>query len=143
MASAKWYGNAFLKAFNKQVSWTADDVKVMLTTVDYVPNQDNHEYRSDVTNEVVGTGYTAGGQSLTTKTENYQAATNRVSWSAANVSWPDSTITARVAVIYVDTGVAGTSPLLGYVLFLDDEVSQNGTFELQWHVDGIFEINVD
>lgn len=141
--TAKMYGQTLLKALNKEIDFSADTIKVMLTTSLYVPDQDAHDYKNDVTNEVTGTGYTAGGVALTTKTETYDAATNKIKLDADNVSWANSTITARYAVIYDDTPATDAAkPLLGYVDFGQDESSSNGTFEIQWNAAGIFEITV-
>jgi hypothetical protein len=56
------------------------------------------------TNEVVGTGYTAGGQALTISTSptsgNNSSAVPTAYISFSNVSWANSTITARGALIY-------------------------------------------
>jgi len=140
--SAKWFGNALLKALNKEIDYDTDTVKVMLCTSTYTPNQDTHDYKDDVTNEVTGVGYSAGGATLASKTITYDAGTNIIKLDAADTSWTSSTITARYAVIYVDTGVASTSPLLGYVDFGGDESSSAGTFLIQWSADGIFKITV-
>lgn len=59
------YGKTFIGAFNKEIDLNDGNVKVMLTTADYTPAPNSHDYKDDVTNEVVGTGYTAGGQALT------------------------------------------------------------------------------
>jgi hypothetical protein len=138
--TAKWYGNALLKALNKEIDWDTDTIKVMLCTSAYVPDQDAHIYKSSVTNEITGTGYVAGGATLTTKTITYDAATNKITLDAADVTWASSTITARYAVIYGDTGVAGTSVLLGYVDFGADVSSTNGNFTIVWDAGGIFTI---
>jgi hypothetical protein len=52
------------------------------------------------TNEVVGTGYTAGGVVLTGVTINTDADTNTVYINFNNVSWPGASFTARGALIY-------------------------------------------
>jgi len=140
--SAKWFGQALLKALNKEIDFDTDTVKVMLCTSTYTPNQDTHDYKDDVTNEVTGVGYSAGGATLASKTIAYDAGTNIIKLDAADTSWSTSTITARYAVIYVDTGVASTSPLLGYVDFGGDESSSAGTFLIQWSADGILKITV-
>ena len=59
--TAAWYGKAMLSILNKEVDLDTDTLKVMLCTSTYTPNQDTHQYKSDVTNEVSGTGYTATG----------------------------------------------------------------------------------
>lgn len=43
------------------IDFDTDTFKVMLVTSAYVPSKDSDLKRSNVTNEVVGTGYTAGG----------------------------------------------------------------------------------
>lgn len=83
--TAKWYGKAFLALANKEVDYLTDTIKVMLTTSTYTPNADTHDYKDDVTNEVTGTGYTAGGATLAFKTNTYTAAN---SWATA---WAAST----------------------------------------------------
>lgn len=135
--TAKLYGLAIKSAFNKEIDFDTDTVKVMLCTSTYAPNQDTHQYKSSVTNEVTGTGYTAGGATLGTKTVAYNTSTNIFSMDAADVSWASSTITARYAVIYVDTGVASTSPLIAYVDFGADVASSGGTFTITWDAAGM------
>jgi hypothetical protein len=55
------------------------------------------------TNEVVGTGYTAGGVVLTGVTITTDSATNTVYINFNNVSWPGASFTARGALIYNST----------------------------------------
>lgn len=139
--SAKWYGLAFQSAFNKEIDWDTDVIKVMLCTSTYTPDQDTHRYKSSVTNEVTGTGYTAGGATLTSPTFTYTAATNVFMLDAADTSWASSTITARYAVIYDSTPATdATRPLLGYVDFGADVVSTAGTFTITWDAAGIFTV---
>ena len=49
----------------KVLGFTSDTFKVMLTTSSYTEDKDAHDFRNDVTNEVTGTGYTAGGNTAT------------------------------------------------------------------------------
>lgn len=142
--ASKAYGQFLAKALNKEIDWDTDDIRVSLHTATYVPNQDTHDYFDDVAaTEVTGTGYTAGGVALATKTLTYDAATNVIVLDAADVSWASSTITARYAVIYDNSGAtAATKPLLGYVDFGADQSSTNGTFAVTWDATGIFRITV-
>jgi hypothetical protein len=135
--TAKMYGNCLLKALNKEIDYDTDTIKVMLCTSTYTPDQDAHIYKSSVTNEVTGTGYTAGGITLASKTITYTGATNIITLDAADVTWATSTITARYAVIYDDTGTAGTSALIAYVDFGADVVSSGGNFTITWDATGI------
>ena len=139
--TANWFGQALLNQWGTTpINWTADTIKVALTTSSYVPNQDTHVFFSDVTNEVTGTGYVAGGTTLTTPAKTYTGATNVVMLDADDAAWAVSSITARIAVIYKSTGTAGTSPLLGFVNFGQDVTSTAATFTISWDVAGIFTI---
>ena len=138
-----WYGNAFKSAFNKEIDLDTDVLKVMLCTSAYTPNQDTHQYKSSITGEVVGTGYTAGGATLTSPTVVYTAGTNTFVLDAADVSWPTSTITARYAVIYDSSPASdATRPLIAYVDFGADVVSTAGTFSITWDAAGICAVTV-
>lgn len=141
--TSKLYGKVFLAAFNKEIDLDTDAIKCALTTVGYVPDQDADDYFADVTNEVVGTGYTAGGATLGSKTVTYTGATNKFVFDAADAAWAASTITARVAVVYdSQTGVAATQPLICYELSSADVVSTAGTFTVVWNASGIFDVTV-
>jgi hypothetical protein len=81
-----------------------------------------------VTNEAVGTGYTAGGKALTTKTITYAAGSNTTTLDCDDLVWTTTTVQARYLVFYVDTGTAATSPLISYVDFGADVTSTGGSF---------------
>jgi len=138
--ASKVYGNAIKAAFNKEVDWDTDTIKVMLLSSAYTPNQDSHDYLDDVVaNEVTGTGYTSGGAALTSKTATYDAATNTVKFDAADVTWAGSTITARYAVVYDDSGATNAQKaLIAYFDFTTDRASSNGDFVIRWGADGVF-----
>jgi hypothetical protein len=140
--ASKLYGSFLQKALNKEVDWDTDTIKVALTTSSYTPNQDTHDYFNDVTNEVSGTGYTAGGNTLASKTNTYDSGTNVITLDAADTTWSSSTITARYAVVYASTGTASTSPLIGYVDFGSDQSSSSGNFTITWDATGIVKITV-
>ena len=121
---------------NKEVDLDSDTLKVMLCTSSYTPNQDTHQYKSSVTNEVTGTGYTAGGATLASVT-----VTNTghvIKLDAADTTWASSTITARYAVVYDSTPASdATRPLICYVDFGANVESSGGTFQITWDADGI------
>lgn len=144
MATTKTYGSLITKAFNKEVDWDTDTIKVALVSSSYTPNQDSHDYWDDVSSyEVTGTGYTAGGATLGSKTVGYTSGTNVTKFDAADVSWTSSTITARYAVVYLSTGSSSTSPLIAYVDFGSDQSSSSGTFSISWSASGIFTTTAD
>lgn len=141
--SAFVFGQFLDHLAQKRIDLDSDTIKVALATSAWTPNQDTNDYFDDVTNQVTGTGYTAGGATLTGVTWAYTAATNTWKFDAADVSWPSSTITARYAVIYVDTaGAASTDPLIAYVDFGADVATTAGTFSIVWDAAGIFTVTV-
>ena len=140
---SKLYGNFLLKALNKEVDYDTDTIKVALLTSSYTPDQDAHDYFNDVsTYEVSGTGYTAGGNTLASKTATYDSGTNVIVLDAADTTWASSTITARYAVVYDSTCTSSTSALIGYVDFGSDQSSTNGNFTITWDSTGIVRITV-
>jgi hypothetical protein len=141
--SSKLYGQFLSQALNKEIDWDSDTIKVALLTNAYTPNQDAHNYYDDVVaSQVTGTGYTAGGMTLTNKTNTYIPDTDVIVLDAENVTWSSSTITARYAVIYAVGGTNATSPLIGYVDFGSDQSSSNGNFTITWDSTGIVRITV-
>jgi hypothetical protein len=144
MATTKTYGSLIAKAFNKEVDFDSDTIKVALLSSSYTPNQDTHDYFDDVSSfEVSGTGYTSGGATLGNKSVSYNSSTNVTKFDGDDVSWTSSTITARYAVIYDATGTASTSALIGYVDFGSDQSSSSGTFSIVWDAAGIFTTTAD
>lgn len=139
---AKLYGNFNLNLGNAKINLLTDTIKVALLGSGYTPNQDTHQFWSDVSaQEVTGTGYTAGGATLASKTWTY--ASKVCTFGAANVSWPTSTITAYYAVLYdAQTGVATTEPLIGWIDFGGAQSSSGTTFPLNWSSSGVFTVTV-
>jgi hypothetical protein len=144
MATSKAYLNLASAIFNKEVDLDSDNVKVALLSSSYTPNQTTHGYMSDVRSyEVSGTGYTAGGQALAGKTVTKDTANKVVVFDANDVTWANSTITARYAVVYDDTpSTDATKPLIGYIDLVSDQASNNGNFVIQWDATGILRLTV-
>jgi hypothetical protein len=142
--ASKLYGQFLSQALNKEIDWDTDTIKVALLTNSYTPDQDVHNYLDDVVaNEVSGTGYTAGGNTLANKTNSYNSATNVITLDADDTTWSSSTITARYAVVYDATPATNaTKPLIGYVDFGSDQSSSNGNFTITWDATGIVRITV-
>lgn len=141
--TAKFYSMLFESLLNKEIDLDADTIKTMLCSSSYTPNQDTHRYKSDVTSEITGTGYTAGGVSLTNITIAYNSTTNTITIDADNAQWTTATFTARYAVIY-DTSPSGDTarPLIGYVDFGADISVSAGTFTVAWDATGLGTVTV-
>ena len=125
---------AFNKFWNKvltgSIDLDTDTFKCMLVTASYSPDKDLHDFRNDVTNEVSGTGYTAGGATVTVGVTD-DTANDRQDISLGGISLGSSTITARGAVYYKSRGgVSSADELVAYIDFDADVISANGTFTL-------------
>lgn len=129
-------------AMKGSVALLTDTINVALMTSSYTPNQDTDTFFSDINaNESSGTGYTAGGQTLTSPTVTADNTNHRYLFNAANPSWANSTIAnARYAVIYKNTGVASTSSLIAVIDFGTTQSSSGSTFSITWSTSpaGIF-----
>lgn len=110
------------------IDFDTDTFKVMLVTSSYMPDKDTHDKRNDITNEVTGTGYSAGGSTCAC-TVTKDTANDRVTLQFASTSWASSTITARGAVYYKSRGGASSADeLIAYNDFTSDVSTTSGTF---------------
>lgn len=128
----KFYGNAVVKLVTGQIDLDTDTFKVMLAQSGYTPNQDTHDFRDDVTNEVGASGtYVAGGATLAGVAVTYDAASNQVRIKWNDVQFTGATITARTAVIYKSRGgAASADELLAYCTEAADVTSTAGTYTI-------------
>lgn len=139
MATQTLYGLGIEKIIKQDLDWVNDDIRVALATSAFTPNQDTDEFWSTISSyEASGTAYVAGGELLTNKTIVYDAGTNEIRLNADDVSWELSTITARWALIYKDSGDPATSALIGFVNFGSDKSSDNGAFALTFSANSVF-----
>ena len=141
MANALY--NSFKRdIMNGSIDLDTDTIKIMLVTSTYTPNIDTHTKRSDITNEVSGTGYTAGGATLANKAVTADNTNDRGVFDADDVSWTTSTITARGAVLYKSRGGASSADeLIMYLDFSTDYTSTAGTFLITWNASGILTLS--
>lgn len=128
------------KVLGAAIDHDTDTIKVALVTSSYTPDQDTHDFFDDVTNEVTGTGYTAGGATIGSPTITVDTTDNEGVFDGADVTWTTSTITARGAVVYKSTGTASTSALICYLDFGSDQSSSAGDFTIQWGAEGIINL---
>ena len=135
------YGITFLNALKNTLALDLDNdtIKIMLVTSSYTPDFGAHDFKADVTNEVSGTNYTAGGNTLSSLALTQTGGT--IKFDAADTSWSSATITdARGAVIYDDS--LTDDPLIAYIDFGADYSSTNGTFTIAFNAGGIFTIDL-
>lgn len=113
-------------------------VKTAMITDSATPDFNAHDFWSDLeANEVSGTGYTVGGNVLTS-TE-VTIASGVLTYDAADPSWASSTISnAMAGVVYFDRGGATTADELFALLdFVTAASSSAGTFTIQLNASGI------
>jgi len=127
---------------NGLIDLDTNTIGCMLVTSTYVPNIDTHSKRSDITNEVVGTGYTAKGKNLVNPVVTADNVGDLGKFDADDLSWAASTITARGAVLYVNRGgVATADELIGYLDFVTDKSSTSGNFNVNFNASGIINLS--
>lgn len=124
-----FYGSVFAKAFNGQVNFSADAIKIALVGPGYTPNRNTQGAWSTVSpNEVSGAGYATGGKTLTGKALTYSSYLFKM--DADDVTWTGLTVDARYAVVYDDTATG--KPLIGYVDLGETLSLSNEDFTIQF-----------
>lgn len=124
------YDSFVYDAVTGAIDLDTDTFKVMLVTSAYTEDKAAHSKRSNVTNEVTGTGYTAGGQTIV-PTVTKDTTNHRTTITFPQVTWPSSTITARKAVYYKSRGGASSADeLIAVDDFGSDVATSAGTFTL-------------
>jgi len=130
------YDRAKANLMNGETDYEADTIKVALM-------DDNHSFTSthntwsDVSaNEISGTGYTAGGETLANAAVTQGSTTK---WDADDVVWSNASFTAYHAVIYDDT-LAGDD-LIASIDFGGAKQVSNSTFTISWDAAGIITLS--
>lgn len=131
------YNAAKLCILQSDFDFANDDFRVALVTAAYVPDKDAHEFFVDITDEVSGINYTAGGKALENIALSADNENDRAVLDADDLVWSVASFTAKAAVIYKATGDPASSPLLAYIDFEEDLEATGEDFLLQWHSDGI------
>lgn len=101
---------------------TGDTFKIALYTSSATLDASTTAYT--VTNEVSGTGYSAGGEALTNVSPTSSGTTAFIDFD--DVTWSSATITARGALIYNST--AAGNPAVAVLDFGADKTSTAGDF---------------
>lgn len=118
--------------------------KIALVTNSYTPDFSTHDQFADVTNEVSGSGYTAGGRLLSVGASGggavtpvfVEGPTGSVKYDFDDFVWPSPTsVTARGEVLYLDA-LTGDPLLLSHT-FGSDITSTAGTFTIAWASGGL------
>ena len=102
-----------------------DVFKVALYNANADVNLDTTVYTS--TNEVTGTGYTAGGNTLTGASVNLDTSTGIVYVSFNNSTWSNASFTCRGALIY---NTSKSNKSVAVLNFGNDKTVTSGTFTI-------------
>ena len=105
---------------------TAQTFKIALYTSSATLDASTTAY--SVTNEVSGTGYSAGGNTLTISANPTTSGTTAF-LDFADTTWSSATITARGALIYQS---GGSNPAVAVLDFGADKTSTAGDFTIQF-----------
>ena len=108
--------------------FTSHTFKIAFYTSSATLSADTTDYTTS--NEVVGSGYTAGGEDLTVTGGSVSTSGTTAFIDFSDVSWTTATITARGALIYNST--AAGNPSVAVLDFGTDKVSTAGTFTVQF-----------
>ena len=141
-AANGFYGLTLEKGLENSAAFDIDNdsLKGQLHLAAYTPDFNAHAFQSSLTNEVAnGNGYTTGGIALTIVTA--APASLKYTFDCNDNSWAASTFSAD-AEIGVDTtpGSSATNWLVYSSSFGGTFTTNNGTFLIQRHVNGIFTV---
>lgn len=144
-----YYGLFFESLFNGYIDFINDPMYCLLASTVYTPNQDTHQWLSDITGEIVASGYTAGGQEVTGISAAYTAsgATKLLTVNGGNLNWPTFTVgttNPHYGILYMAPADIGPTqcPLIGYLNFEADETPSDQAFYINWNASGIFAIQL-
>jgi hypothetical protein len=139
------YGLFLQSLVEGRVNMVADPVWCMLVGSGYVFNQNSHKFKSVVTGELAGSGYTANGQHVTISTSNYDSTNRLLTIPAGNLVWPSVTWTgAKGAILYMnpDGFPDSAKPLIAYMDFGGPVDRSSQAFYLNWPATGILKLAV-
>lgn len=117
-------------------------MSIAMITDSATPNFSTHDFWDDLNaNEVSGSGYTAGGATLTGTEVTVSGGV--LTYDAADPAWATSTITnAMAGVGYFDRGGAASADELLFLLdFVTAASSAGGTFTIQLNASGIYTLD--
>lgn len=121
---------------NKLYDLEADTIKIALYSVALASPDGAPAY--SVTNEIVASGYTAGGATLASKAVTQDDTNDLAKWDATSPTWSSlATATILAARIYDDT----TTPKDVFCEFEIATNSNGGDYTLDFHADGILTLS--
>lgn len=122
--------------FDTGHTWASDAVKVALLTSEASPDPATDFLWTDLSaNEVSGTGYTAGGVTLGSKTTTWDATNLRWKFDAADATWTNMEVTdIKFAAVYW----TGSGKLLGVFHFAEPVTINATNLTIQFNPNGVW-----
>lgn len=105
---------------------------LLVTSVPSEADLDAFDFRNDITNEVSGAGYTAGGVAVTVTVGAFDTVNNRtpVTLTSLAPGWTSSSLSAVGGWLYKNIGSAATDELISFVDFLGTVSSSTSNFNV-------------
>jgi hypothetical protein len=126
------------KQYTLQGAYDLVNEPIRVVLLSAAPDVDTDIYYSDIaSSEISAVGYTTSGIELSGNNVSADNTNDRAVFDANDISWFNSTITARYAALFQVMGNSSDSRLIGYIDFGEDKSSQNGEFAIQWNSGGI------
>lgn len=135
MANAMY--NIAKKGFGDgSLDWDTQTFKVALLT-GHTFDADHSDFSVNIQpNEITGTGYTAGGATMTNSAPTIDTVNDWVEYDATDVTWTASTISATAAVVYE----VSTDYPICYIDFGTTQTTSATDFTISWNADGVFKL---
>jgi hypothetical protein len=131
-----WYADTFKQALAQDIALDLelDTHKLALYNNTLTPDFSATDPQYSSSNEISGTGYTAGGKVVTGTA--LSVSSGFLIWDGDNVQWDDSTLTGvRGGIIYADA-LTGNNLIIG-INFAADYATAAGTLLVAWHANGV------
>lgn len=126
---------------NGAIDFNTDTFKAMLVS-GYTPNKDSHSKRSDITGEISGPGYVAGGATLSNVTFTQDNTDNESVLDCDDIVWTGATLSATGCVIYKSRGGASSADeLVKFIDFGGTITSSGGDFKITINAEGLINFN--
>jgi len=127
-----------LDALMQETAAPSGTVKLVYMSTSYTPNLATHNYYSDISASVASGAPT---ETLANIDVRIDTANSRVEVDADDVTENSITASTNKFVVYLDTGVAATSPLIACVDIAEGTLSPvSGTLALTFNAEGIFAV---
>lgn len=143
MSVGHFYGPSIEKIFDQSIDLVGDTLKATLHGTGYAYDQAADEFFTEATDELSGTGYTAGGVTITGVAFNYVSGDLAMYVDMDDPGWVALTMTGiKYCVIRKDTGVDATSPLIAVLVNTVAQDSAGTDYSFPIPVGGLIAVGV-